>query len=1643
MIKPKLSKLAGPTWVCASALLGLSTLLPIENARAQVPPGCLNGGMASVINVSPTIAHIGDTVTITHLGVSLGGSSCDVTNGQSFIMYPNGNPAFVAGPPVGNGLNGIQEYETNFFINQGQTLDCLAGPTAAGACALVTLTYTIQAGDVNKPLSFTTPRGFTSGSVPGTPKTVKFLCVSDGLLTDSGGTLTAGGQGNAAVTILTPLISVTKQCVTNCPPFSSPYGQPIDFLGTVCNTGDTTLIGVTVTDSPPATITFATTTSSGNPFPAAGGGTLTNGECVSFSGSYQPTANLCGPFSDTVIASGTDTAPSPKTVFATNSAVCTVCTSPAIAVTKACPTGPVQPGGTLTFTGTVTNTGNVPLTNVIVVNNQPAPNTVVLGPITLAPGAGQSFSGSYTVPLDSCGPYADTVTATGSSVCGSSVTNTFTAVCPGTNSPNIAVTKACPTGPVQPGGTLNFTGTVTNTGNITLTNVIVRNNQPAPNTVVLGPITLAPGAGQSFSGSYTVPLDSCGPYADTVVATGTEKCFGHSVTNSFTAVCPGTNSPSIAVTKACPPAPVQPGGTLNFTGTVTNTGNITLTNVIVVNNQPAPNTVVLGPITLAPGAGQSFSGSYTVPLDSCGPYPDTVMATGAEKCFGHSVTNTFTAVCPGTNSPNIAVTKSCPPAPVQPGGTLNFTGTVTNTGNITLTNVIVRNNQPAPNTVVLGPITLAPGAGATFSGSYTVPLDSCGPYADTVVATGAEKCFGHSVTNTFTAVCPGTNSPSIAVTKACPPAPVQPGGTLNFTGTVTNTGNITLTNVIVVNNQPAPNTVVLGPITLAPGAGQSFSGSYTVPLDSCGPYPDTVMATGAEKCFGHSVTNSFTAVCPGTNSPNIAVTKACPPAPVQPGGTLNFTGTVTNTGNITLTNVIVVNNQPAPNTVVLGPITLAPGAGQSFSGSYTVPLDSCGPYPDTVVATGAEKCFGHSVTNSFTAVCPGTNTPNIVVVKLCPPGTTPVNNNLTVNGFVTNTGNITLTNVVVTNVVPAIGRTGRVLGPISLAPGGFAAFSDTYNVGTNCPSISDTVTASGADKCFGHIVSATAGTNCPVACAPNICVNKEVACFLGTNTAPSPIPIEPIGPGERCGAFGKFAVGVSGDTQDPAFCYSITVSNCGSVALTNVMVVDDQYGDLTTNFFPNWTPSLVFPVNGSATFTFKTELPPGPNGTINLVTNVVNASGFSIASGQRTNAFSQAVAEVVPASISCLKQYTLDGGPLTNNVVLTDQNPHTVVWYLTVFNTGLATVEGIQVTDVTSNLGCNVSLVIPTLAAGANTGPIALCTNAAFVCTNGVTNSITLFAEHFAYSTNGVCTFDINGSNIVVRSQSPCEATLICTPPNACRVTGGGRQDSPLVYPLDVRYVTHGGQVGAPVGDRICTVLTNFFLGNPCIHGRWTHVRHEQGGLKGNFHARFYDTLDCACLDTNVTAVTTNIPGVDGAANQTYVNLVYGPGTVVGGRCNPGNRVLGPEPRPAPANKIVFTGVGDWADPNGHRAPRSVLFRVDIEDRGEPGGSHPKGGTPPPDRYRIRIWVLSSTELQELNGSGPDRYLINFRNAISACNGINVQDGASVPNGTAAFGVRAPNIDDGGELERGNHQIHPAIMPCDPLNPVGPGLPKP
>jgi hypothetical protein len=344
---------------------------------------------------------------------------------------------------------------------------------------------------------------------------------------------------------------------------------------------------------------------------------------------------------------------------------------------------------------------------------------------------------------------------------------------------------------------LKYSGSVSNAGNIALINVTVVNSlSPTP---LLGPITLAPGESVPYTASYIIPPDFCG--VDTVTATGVDDCTKLSVANSVTTTCPVLTTPRIAVTQTCPPNPTPRGGIHTFTGTVSNPGNVTLTNVFVVNNQPAPNTAVIGPITLAPGATRDFSGSYTAQVACC-EILNTITARGQGRCTGTTVTATSSVVCPLLSTPLLAITRVCPTAPVSVGSVFVFNGTVSNTGDVYLTNVFVRSSQP----VAL----LTWQKGTTGGGVSLLSVSS----------QSAEKLLQATKTDWF--ACQGPNIGQSAVSLAG-------------------------------NNSP-----VLGPIELAPGESKKFSGSYIVSSGS-DPFADSVTAVAMDTCLARTV--SATADC--------------------------------------------------------------------------------------------------------------------------------------------------------------------------------------------------------------------------------------------------------------------------------------------------------------------------------------------------------------------------------------------------------------------------------------------------------------------------------------------------------------------------------------------------------------------------------------------------------------------------------------------------------------------------------------------------------------------------------------------------------------------------------------------------------------
>ncbi len=370
--------------------------------------------------------------------------------------------------------------------------------------------------------------------------------------------------------------------------------------------------------------------------------------------------------------------------------------------------------------------------------------------------------------------------------------------------------------------------------------------------------------------------------------------------------------------------------------------------------------------------------------------------------------------------------------------------------------------------------TLLPGASTTCTGSYTVTQADAdfGHVANTasVIATppsGMTPPTGTDSTDTTI-----TAAPAISLTKtAGTPSGTTAGSTILYTFVVTNSGNVTLASVGV--SDPKVGAVSCPATTLAPGASTTCTKSYTLTQADvdAGVVTNTATATGTPPT-GSAVTGTSTANAPITRTPAITVAKtAGTPSGITAGSTILYTFVVTNTGNVTLTSVGV--SDPKVGAVSCPATTLAPGASTTCTKSYALTQADvdAGTVNNTATASGTPPT-GAAVTGTSTVTTPITRSPAITFDKQAgTPSGTAAGSTILYTFVVTNSGNVTLTSVGVTDA-----KVGSITCSVtSLAPGASTSCTKTYTLtqaDVDAGHVANTATATGTAP-TGSAVTAT------------------------------------------------------------------------------------------------------------------------------------------------------------------------------------------------------------------------------------------------------------------------------------------------------------------------------------------------------------------------------------------------------------------------------------------------------------------------------------------------------------------------------------------------------------------------------------------
>ncbi|HEX9139032.1 MAG TPA: hypothetical protein VF848_04535, partial [Steroidobacteraceae bacterium] len=319
-----------------------------------------------------------------------------------------------------------------------------------------------------------------------------------------------------------------------------------------------------------------------------------------------------------------------------------------------------------------------------------------------------------------------------------------------------------------PGTLVTYSYQVTNNGTVALTGVSVTDPMPGLSPVSCPSSTLAAGASEICTATYTTTQANVDAGSISNTGTATNACPASSASSSLT--IPAVQTPGIALVKmAIMPSYSAPGTSVAYSYLVTNSGNVTLTGVNVTDPMAGLSSVSCPSGTLSAGASETCTATYvTTQADvDKGSITNTGTATGTPPS-GTNVTATSSMTVPAVQSPAIALLKSASIANYSaPGTAITYSYTVTNNGNVDLIPVTVTDPMSGLSAISCPSTALAPAAFEICTATYTTTAADVtkGSISNTATTTGKPQ-VGSSATATSTLMIPLVVPPNFTITAS-------------------------------------------------------------------------------------------------------------------------------------------------------------------------------------------------------------------------------------------------------------------------------------------------------------------------------------------------------------------------------------------------------------------------------------------------------------------------------------------------------------------------------------------------------------------------------------------------------------------------------------------------------------------------------------------------------------------------------------------------------------------------------------------------------------------------------------------------------------------------------------------------------------
>lgn len=435
------------------------------------------------------------------------------------------------------------------------------------------------------------------------------------------------------------------------------------------------------------------------------------------------------------------------------------------------------------------------------------------------------------------------------------------------------------------------------------------------------------------------------------------------------------------------------------------------------------------------------------------------------------------------------------------------------------------------------------------------------------------------------------------------------GDTVPYSFVVTNTSTALLNQLAVTD--PKISAVSCPVTSLPPMGSTTCTGSYTI------------TATEAQEPSGGTLTNTATATAKNgaalVTSNQSAVT--VPIAPAAPTLSLTKTGTLsggngdevgdpgekiaysfkaTNTGNVSLGSVSVTDPK-FPSGILPATVSLAPGAVATFTApSYTITqadIDAGLPVENTARASGRTGANVVVTSPTATAQTPIGYRPAITAEKtgaLAPGATGKTGDTVNYSFTLTNSGNVPLTNVAVTDQLPGLS---------TISYGTWPGASGTLGRGQTVSATAHYVLKQ-SDVDAGKLTNSATATATPptgtaVASAPShsLPITRKPGISLTKTATPTSV----LAAGEK-------------------ITYTFKITNAGNTTLTGVKITDPHTGLSTISYgaWPGTAGTLIPGQSVNATATYTATATDVTNGLINNTATVAGTPPAGLATSTAT-----------------------------------------------------------------------------------------------------------------------------------------------------------------------------------------------------------------------------------------------------------------------------------------------------------------------------------------------------------------------------------------------------------------------------------------